>query len=878
MTTETKKQFTFFQDLDIDWNKATTEYSFTDFNSISSLDETDYLYKIEMTRALQWVEKVTTDNYNTNNIFSIVGDRGTGKSSFIETLGTALRKNVHRSNQDERKKLYILPKINPTIFDGKIDIIELLVAILKNQSEKNLERSGRLDDHYFQERTRFNKIVNEIITLLKDRRIEKSAFSERNSGAEVLINIQNQQNFSEKIADLIKSFLNIMYDGKVHYTHIVLQIDDLDLVPNKFANQMLQYIVNFLKNQANLLIFIAYREEQLYNSVLDSLITDNKNLLSEKEINLNEIREQGANFLEKSLPRPQRVYLRITNETSLKAVVKPFVEEGAIKAFDEFILQYPSDLTLQQFIQSQVMEQVRIQVEPIDQFEYTRFVYPSSLRGSLQYLEILFKMNNYQGALEKRKETNHNKDEVLDSLIFLQNNISMLKDYLIGKSREDLRKNSFNILNEWLERDYFSRNTFICVKLLSLIERDLTYSEETIIKKQSYNVSLGDVFVSLESYKEEFIKYEDSMQLVYILKVMYSIENLNAFIQAAINYCEIDEEDLEKFDSNQENIGLDKYIALVKGKIMPDGYYYNQEISSSKTSVIYSKNQDDFLKKIVYSDLAAKGEVETRGKLALPITEKWNQMKYREFFKKKNFINGTEYYIDLYAQLTDYDYLMNIVKECFDYRSNNYLFYSMFDLDFFVRKTYARQSYLTNNRALKYTLNRINDVFIGKLRTAEEISMRRMMVVPLLGTFEKNIRIISSEYDVLFKEKDTVVPYEIFKQDVIKIIDDGEKNTNDVELERIQPTNKELLSQIDLLKILGDFEELKKFLVNYKAKVKEWPSSFTKRERARADLLTRKGNRAQESNKDLILLDKIEFDLLFALDDNFDIEDFTSES
>ena len=46
------------------------------------------------------------------------------------------------------------------------------------------------------------------------------------------------------------------------------------------------------------------------------------------------------------------------------------------------------------------MEQIRLQVEPIDKFEYTRFIFPHSLRGALQYLEVLFKMKNYQKIVE----------------------------------------------------------------------------------------------------------------------------------------------------------------------------------------------------------------------------------------------------------------------------------------------------------------------------------------------------------------------------------------------------------------------------------------------------------------------------------------------
>ena len=63
------------------------------------------------------------------------------------------------------------------------------------------------------------------------------------------------------------------------------------------------------------------------------------------------------------------------------------------------------------------------------------------------------------------------------------------------------------------------------------------------------------------------------------------------------------------------------------------------------------------------------------------------------FFKKLDFTEGRNYYVDPYAQLTDLDYLMKVIKELSDANSNMYVFYSMFDLDFFVRKNYTRQSF-----------------------------------------------------------------------------------------------------------------------------------------------------------------------------------------
>ena len=96
----------------------------------------------------------------------------------------------------------------------------------------------------------------------------------------------------------------------------------------------------------------------------------------------------------------------------------------------------------------------------------------------------------------------------------------------------------------------------------------------------------------------------------------------------------------------------------MKGKILPDDYYYNDFIKDGKKTLIYSKKLDEFIRKTVYSDIAAKGEIEAKGQAALPYTVKWSQMQYREFFKKRNFKERINYHVDPYSQLTDLDYLI----------------------------------------------------------------------------------------------------------------------------------------------------------------------------------------------------------------------------
>ena len=65
---------------------------------------------------------------------------------------------------------------------------------------------------------------------------------------------------------------------------------------------------------------------------------------------------------------------------------------------------------------------------------------------------------------------------------------------------------------------------------------------------------------------------------------------------------------------------------------------------------------------------------------------------------------GTKYHVDLYAQLTDLDYLMKVIKGLSAANPKMYVFYSMFDLDFFVRKNYSKQAFDNEDSSVEICL------------------------------------------------------------------------------------------------------------------------------------------------------------------------------
>ena len=274
---------------------------------------------------------------------------------------------------------------------------------------------------------------------------------------------------------------------------------------------------------------------------------------------------------------------------------------------------------------------------------------------------------------------------------------------------------------------------------------------------------------------------------------------------------------------------------------MPDDYYYNDFIKDGKKTLIYSKKLDEFIRKTVYSDIAAKGEIEAKGKAALPYTVKWSQMQYREFFKKLDFTEGRNYYVDPYAQLTDLDYLMKVIKELSDANSNMYVFYSMFDLDFFVRKNYTRQSFKNEREAWEYAYDRVNDSITGKVSTTEEIEMRNKMVVPLLGVFEENNTRISTEFIPLFLENE-----------ISKYLEAREVINKRLAGDKLIKLYNEAIDSKTAKNVKDFFKEFKK------THGLPWPTTLSLDEVTRAEILSKEGSTSRLGDRDLGIMKKLE--------------------
>ncbi len=595
-----------------DWEKIT-----------GPLGETEDIFKDEIER----IEKLCKGydfEKNSSNVISIVGNRGCGKTSLIKAV---------QKHFDENKNFYVTDTIDPSIFDDTLLIPEFFISVLAQQVEKSKENgSGEFAE--------FHKKLNEIMEVISHIKSNKERFYEDNHPSDIVRTIQKRYRFDELLKELITSFYKAI--GKDKDTKMIVCIDDLDLVSNKYVYRMIEDIQKWLNK--NCIVILSFREVQLLNIIQDQFIKQNINLIDKEIISISEIRDQAIQFYEKQMPVSRRIYLKgqkeFFNETSWD-ILKPFVN----KISDEKQKEYEKT-NFHDFMEKLVRDKVALPLDPVDEKERVHLIYPNGLREMLAFVRMLVEMP------EMRDE----KGSVLKES--LQQNLKNYQNYVLSRAKANLDDKYYSVLDEWIKTSVENKNYYMCSKLDKLLRDyyasqgeseygvlvekyhngDLIYIERT----EPYNVMLGDVIQFTGVVKRCIPFDEQVMYFCYLIKLLYSISLLNNLMLLkeddltenkeapvdADDFLDDEKHDIENVKNEKdeeknkdestnadliksnEDIGRDgdeyclpdnAYSKLVNCKFMPDDYFYAQKDSNlvDHVSVLKTHKTAEGLKQIV---------------------------------------------------------------------------------------------------------------------------------------------------------------------------------------------------------------------------------------------------------------------------------------
>lgn len=434
-----------------------------------------------------------------NNIFAFTGDRGSGKTSCMVSVGCFLVKDKELRKEFKSMYPYIsdinfytLDLMDPSYFDTKHNILSLFLAKMYSAFQKltrnneNIKESKKIE--FISSLSRAQKHAHLLIDNESDNLITNKV--------EELECLSVAVDLKEDIKTLVDNFLDCL-DGK--YNIILLRIDDIDL--NAQEAGIMSELIRKYFIIPNLLVLTALKMDQL------EIIKQNEFAKSfNLEKNDPQAIEMAERYLTKLFPHSQRIYLPdIEDLLTRKLVITSNSQTVEFPSVQQCVLELIFNKTRYLFYNSPV---------------HANYIIPRNLRDLRQIIKLLWTMEDYDESID----ANYNivKKGKYNQAIF--------KKYL----SEVWIKNNLEISHQDIARQILYTEELMRLNSYVIQELDVLYSGNELVNdcadesNSICNISLGDVLGIIE-YKYNKNNDDEAHKFYFFIKTVYSIRLYEAY-------------------------------------------------------------------------------------------------------------------------------------------------------------------------------------------------------------------------------------------------------------------------------------------------------------------------------------------------------------
>lgn len=437
-----------------------------------------------------------------NNIFVFTGDRGSGKTSCMVSVGGFLtKKRELRSEFKEKypkisdKNFFSLDLMDPTYFDTKHNILSLFLAKLygafqrlTSHTDYTIKESKKMD--FLASLSKAQKHSRLLLDNEKDILITNKV--------EELECLAVAVELKEDIRSLVQNFLDCLNS---EYQILLLRIDDVDLNAQE-AGVMSELIRKYFI-LPNVMVLMALKMDQL------EIIKRNEyKEIFKLEKDENQVQEMAERYLTKLFPHSQRIYM---------PDIEDFLNRKLIICSQSKEYVFPS---VQQCVPELIFKKTRYLFynSPV----HASYIVPRNFRDLRQLITLLWNMEDYSENIDdhfhlsKRGKYNQAVFKKYLSEVWINNNLEIqYHDFArcILFMDELMRLNTY-VVRE-LDNDYYYSNN----QMIGSYAND----DNTV-----YNISLGDVLGLIEySYREtnDIGKH----RFLFFIKTVYSIRMYEAY-------------------------------------------------------------------------------------------------------------------------------------------------------------------------------------------------------------------------------------------------------------------------------------------------------------------------------------------------------------
>ncbi|HEM5430019.1 TPA: hypothetical protein U1629_001086 [Streptococcus suis] len=689
-----------------------------EFSEKENLEENkNYLFSSQLEKVnhiLENIEKLENQNTIHSRNIAITGDRGTGKTSFIETLKLIL----------EKQNYYVFDIVSPTVLSSHLNILEIVISSIYRKID------SFKGSHDIPERSKLMQRLKKVMNAIAVEKKQSDYFKQSKPEIEMLADLSHRTFLDEEIKELFCYFKNVLNNQqdscKEEIKDLVLIVDDLDLVENSLVYDLLRDIQHYLDSQ--LIIIFAYKEGQLEQSMFEHLAKGSETLLKYEVIDSNAIFGQIERFLTKLVPLSNRIPLFKQDELLNKTIgefLASLDPSYGVGENLEFITKdsekNKNNLTIRDWFYESIFYRTNLKIEPIDIREEASRLMPKTLREMVQLCEELYSMQVV--ALEKGRQA---------KVQALKSNLVYLKRYIDYKNTSQFNQKQIDFLSRWELSNSYQAN-YLTYHFLFNSSQDVDKKVYPFDRAsyEAHNLTLGDVYAMMEEIKFSNFATGETLYFIYTLKIMYSIRLSTLLYNVVLLqfenkiFDELNSKSVKYYSGEIEIVDYKSEVEEVLIKY-PDFHSYleliNTQFMPSKFN--YYKGYEPFLIEWkglkgehtlsrLFKELFLNSEVSFSGDIRMQIDSD-TAYRYRNLYsylpldlEEKGRARGTgQIVFFLFATKADF-VAWNIFQFCRDSEKESqesvpYFMISMFHTDTFIRHNYMRRS---QDGLFKYMLN-----------------------------------------------------------------------------------------------------------------------------------------------------------------------------
>lgn len=428
-----------------------------------------------------------------SNIFVFAGERGAGKTSCMLSVAEMLPEC--RKDKAKNKSFHCAPLIDPSFFDSKNNILEILLGKFFAEFEKDIKKEYQVrDEQYPSKKNHLLKMFECVRSCVSHLSVQANQIDIIDQLPELAASMELSSLFKE----LIDAYLE--YFGK---EVLVIPIDDIDLHSSQ-ANVMAEQIRKYLMH-SNVIVLIALKVEQLQLIKEKDFINQFSNLIEKGRVNIADIIDMSSKYLTKLIPLNHRIYLP-TMETidDVELVLMNNREEKKV-------IQKGS--SVKYTVTALIFRKCRYL------FYHTKGttspIVPRNLRELRHLIGMLASMTDYRKSWDEYNKVLF-EQYLYDTWVTNNLNAGDVQIAYDVKNLKDVSTFNKNII-QILSSKYS--------KLLNIIKEDKNSEIYYILADDNvaYNLSIGDVFVVIDYLKKRVNDIEDRMFLFFIVTI-YSMK------------------------------------------------------------------------------------------------------------------------------------------------------------------------------------------------------------------------------------------------------------------------------------------------------------------------------------------------------------------